>query len=214
MEDKQTSTFFDSYAEKFDSIYQTKRSWVNSILNSLFRKSMFLRYKLTLEGCDPIEGMTVFDIGCGPGHYSIALAKMGAKFVLGIDFASSMIEIAKERAKFYNVEEQCQFLVADFFAFEPSEKFDYSIAMGFMDYMQNPKEVIEKVAKVTKRKAFFSFPSDKGFLAWQRKIRYKWKCPLYLYSEEKIRELFKDFPPEKVQIKKIQRDYFVTLLLD
>ena len=53
--------------------------------------------------------------------------------------------------------------------------FDYSIAMGFLEYIEEPKKVIEKVLSITKLKAFFSFPVDAGMLAWQRKLRYKKK---------------------------------------
>lgn len=214
MELEQTMKFFDSYAEKFDAIYETKKNIFNWLINKLFRKSLFLRYKLTIEGCNPIEGMTVYDIGCGPGHYAITLARKGAKYVLGIDFAKNMIEIAKERAKVYNLEEKCQFIVGDFFKYEPDEKFDYSIITGFMDYMPQPEKVIQKVAEVTRRKAFFSFPADGGFLAWQRKVRYKWKCPLFLYTDDQIKKLFSKFPQEKVNIQRIGREFFVTVQFD
>jgi 2-polyprenyl-3-methyl-5-hydroxy-6-metoxy-1,4-benzoquinol methylase len=135
------------------------------LINKFFRRSIYIRYQLAIEGCQPVEGRTVYDIGCGPGHYAISLARMGAQFVLGIDFAKNMIEIAKERAKFYGVEGRCKFVVADFFTYEPEEKFDYSILTGFMDYMPEPQKVIDKVVEFTRRKAFFSFPADGGLLA-------------------------------------------------
>ncbi|MGC8748241.1 MAG: class I SAM-dependent methyltransferase [Candidatus Kapaibacteriota bacterium] len=214
MSTEKTLQFFDSYAQKFDSLYNTKKNLFSSLINKFFRRSIYIRYQLAIEGCQPVEGRTVYDIGCGPGHYAISLARMGAQFVLGIDFAKNMIEIAKERAKFYGVEGRCKFVVADFFTYEPEEKFDYSILTGFMDYMPEPQKVIDKVVEFTRRKAFFSFPVDGGLLAWQRKFRYQWKCPLYLYNYEQVKNLFKEFPEENVQIQKISREYFVTLILD
>jgi len=43
-------------------------------------------------------GMTVLDIGCGPGNYTIPLAKRAAH-VWALDPASNMLEILKERAE-------------------------------------------------------------------------------------------------------------------
>lgn len=209
-----TAKFFDSYAREFDAIYGTKQNLFNKFINEVFRKAMKLRFQLTIEGCKPIENAKILDIGCGPGHYAITLAQKGAGYVLGIDFAPKMIEIARERAKIYNVQNRCEFLVQDFFEFEPKEKFDFTILMGFMDYMSEPVKVIEKVARLTRKKAFFSFPIDKGILAWQRKLRYKKRCPLFVYTMERVRDLFKNFPPDKVEYKKIHRDCFVTLDLE
>ena len=47
----------------------------------------------------PIEvqaGMTVLDVGCGPGDIANELAAMGMA-VTGIDFAAPMIDIARKR---------------------------------------------------------------------------------------------------------------------
>ena len=155
----------------------------------------------------------VFDIGCGPGHYSIALSKAGAKRVTGIDFADEMINIAKQRSKEENVFHKCEFQIADIFGFEISEKFDYSILMGFMDYIADPAELIKKVITLTDDKIFFSFPKEGGLLAAQRKLRYRKRCPLYLYRKNDLIGLFSDFTPLKYQIEEISRDFYVTLFL-
>jgi 2-polyprenyl-3-methyl-5-hydroxy-6-metoxy-1,4-benzoquinol methylase len=214
MRENETAKFFDIYSARFDAIYGNENSFFNKAVNHLWRKSMKLRYLKTLEGCTPIEGRTVLDVGCGPGHFSIALAQRGAKKVLGIDFADGMIELAKERAKQAGVADRCEFRKADFFDDQSLEKFDYSILMGFMDYMANPASVIERVVKITRSKAFFSFPEGGTFLAWQRKIRYRNRCDLFLYSYEQIRNLFRDAGIEDIKIEKISRDFFVTACLE
>jgi len=93
-----TASFFDAYAKDFNAIYGNENTLVNGVVNRLFRKSMMLRYEKSLAGCQPIKGKTVIDIGCGPGHYAVALAAQGALRVLGVDFAPGMIEIAGKRA--------------------------------------------------------------------------------------------------------------------
>lgn len=210
MSASRTSEFFHSYAHDFNSIYGNDNTLFNRFINRNFRVSMRLRYEKTIEGCSPIVGKTVLDIGCGPGHYSVALAKKGAAHVFGIDFADEMIAIAKENARVAGVNGSCDFARQDFFADSSSQKYDYTIAMGFMDYMSDPRKTIEKVLAATRGKAFFSFPADGGILAWQRKLRYRSRCPLYMYTLPQLRQLFSGV---NANIEPIARDYFVTVTM-
>lgn len=207
---ERTSDFFDSYAHDFSAIYGTTNSLLNRIVNRLFRKSMMLRYMHTLEGCDPVRGKSVIDIGCGPGHYGIALARMGAGRVLGIDFAPGMVDLARENAQRAGVQDVCTFEYADFMTHRADVTFDYAILMGFMDYIADPRQVIAKAVAVTSSKAFFSFPAEGGLLAWQRKLRYKRRCDLYLYTREQLEGLFAGLPSARAEIHRIARDFFVT----
>ncbi|MEW5761544.1 MAG: methyltransferase domain-containing protein [Candidatus Thermoplasmatota archaeon] len=213
MAKKSTSDFFDSYAHDFNSIYGNKKTFVTSLINKYFRKSMKLRFIKTIEGCYPIEGKSVIDIGCGPGHYSIALAKKGAKYVCAIDFAKEMINLAKENAERAGVADKCNFIFGDFMTYPIKDKFDYSIVMGFMDYINEPRKAIEKVLSITSSKAFFSFPVDRGFLAWQRKLRYKMKCDLFMYNMEQLNKLFANFRYKSIKVEKISRDFFVAVYM-
>ena len=210
---KSITQFFDSYAREFDAVITNRRSIFQEAINKFFRKSTRLRFLKTIEACYPIEGKTVLDVGCGPGYYAVALARLGARKVLGVDISPAMIELAKEHAKAAKVDNLCEFIVADFTRFPVAEKFDYAIAQGFMDYIANPKEIIDKILSATKSKAFFSFPKDGGFLAWQRKLRYKWKCDLYLYHREQLSGFFAGLNDKRVEIEKISRDFFVTVYI-
>lgn len=210
MSETKTSQFFDAYAGDFDAIYGTKNTLFNRLLNRLFRGSMRDRYLKVIEGCDPVEGRTVLDIGCGPGHYSVTLAKQGAASVTGVDFAESMLKIAGDYAKDANVDNKCHFILQDFMTFTSEGRFDYTIAVGFMDYIKEPDVLIDKVMSITGKKAFFSFPVDGGLLAWQRKQRYKSRCELYMYTEKKLEDLFSRADCKDYSIEKISRDFFVT----
>ena len=209
----QVEQFFDSYAHDFNAIYGTSNSLVNRVLNPILRKSMRIRFEKSILYCQPTEGKTVLDIGCGPGHYAIALANCGAKKIIGIDFAEEMIRIAEKNTVMANVADRCEFIVDDIFKHNFAEKFNFSIIMGVMDYIVDPYKMLETVQLLTKEKAFFSFPKSGGFLALQRQIRYQSRCPLYLYSADQIKNLFNKFSPNKHKIESIKRDYFVTWTL-
>jgi 2-polyprenyl-3-methyl-5-hydroxy-6-metoxy-1,4-benzoquinol methylase len=171
---------------------------------------MRLRYEKTIEGCRPIEGKTVLDVGCGPGHYSIRLAQLGAGKALGVDFAEGMLAIASEHAAKAGVADRCEFRKADFFAFPAEAAFDYVILMGFMDYMAEPRKAIEKALALCRSKAFFSFPVDSGLLAWQRKRKYAKRCDLFMYKRDDLERLFAGLEGVEVTIERIARDFFVT----
>lgn len=59
-----TSEFFNSYAHDFNAIYGNN-TFLNKLINKYFKKSMKLRYLKTIEGCHPLHGKRVIDIGCG-----------------------------------------------------------------------------------------------------------------------------------------------------
>ncbi len=213
MPKRNVADFFDSYAQDFNAIYGNKNTLINNIINKFFHKGMRDRFLKSIEGCRPIEGRSIIDIGCGPGHYAISLAAEGAGHVCAIDFAEGMIELARENAEKAGVADRCRFVLGDFMTFEADRTYDYSIAMGFMDYVDNPRELVEKVVTITVSKAFFSFPSDSGFLAWQRRMRYKKRCDLFMYNPGSLYELFSQIECKNVHIEKISRDYFTTVFM-
>jgi 2-polyprenyl-3-methyl-5-hydroxy-6-metoxy-1,4-benzoquinol methylase len=207
---ERTSEFFDRYAGGFNAIYGNDNRALERVINHLFRRAMLVRYEKSLAGCQPIEGRTVIDIGCGPGHYSVALARAGAAQVLGLDFAPGMLDIAQESAQAHRVAQRCTFALGDFLTYPITQSFDYAIVMGFMDYVRDPRPVIDRVLQIVNARAFFSFPKDGGVLAWQRKLRYRNRCDLFLYYEDQIRKLFST-TGAPFSVESIGRDFFVTL---
>ena len=129
---------------------------------------------------------------------------------MGLDFAPGMLKIARERAEFAGVAERCSFELGDFLTYPLPEPFDYAIVMGFMDYVSDPRAIIERVLDIVRVRAFFSFPKAGGPLAWQRQWRYRNRCDLFLYREEQIRALLAP-TGASFTIDPIGRDFFVTL---
>ena len=205
----EAETFFHGYAADFDAIYGTSGGLFDTVVNRMFRRSMRVRYERTIAACEPIAGRTFLDVGCGPGHYCVTLAKLGAAQVRGVDFAENMLEIARQRARRENVADVCTFEKLDFFKHKFGESYDGVIVMGFMDYVEDAAAIVRKVLSITRDKALFSFPVAGGLLAWQRQVRYRNRCPLYLYSREQIEKLFYSASEFRVSIDRIDRDFFV-----
>lgn len=204
-------TFFDSYAAGFDAIYGTRNTLFQRIINKLFRKSMRLRFDKVIKGCEPLDSKTLLDVGCGPGLFSVTMAKGGLKKAVGIDFAEEMISIANTKAKQFDVEDKCQFITIDAMKFNSDEKFDYTIVMGVMDYIENAPGFIQHLKSMTKGKIFLSFPVDDGLMAAQRRFRYRKRCPLYMYTERSLDDLLMSTAEGRYKIEKIARDFFVTI---
>jgi SAM-dependent methyltransferase len=209
-----TQDFFDQYAKDFNAIYGNENTLFNRVINRFLRRSMYTRFVKTLEGCSPIEGRSVVDIGCGPGHYGVALARMGARHVYALDFAPGMVDLARRNARSAGVADRFQFVEGDFMTHEFPETYDYAILMGFMDYMEEAEKVVRKALSIARKKIFISFPAAGGFLAWQRQLRYKRKCELYPYRPDQIRATIEQAGAVRYEVEKIQRDYFVTIHID
>jgi len=210
-QDDRTSGFFDRYSERFNAIYGSRDNVFWNYIDKHFRRSMRLRFEAVLEECAPGDGKTALDVGCGPGHYMVALIRQGLKHVHGLDLAPRMLGIARQLATEAGVIDKCSFETVDFLELDEDTRYDYVILMGFMDYVQDPMPVVQKAMRVASGKVMFSFPVSKGFLAWQRKIRYKSKCPLYLYDEKQLHALFSGIEGWKYSLRDFGRDYFVVL---
>lgn len=105
--DASVQGFFDRYATDFDAIYGTQNNVFERMINQLFRKSMRVRFDKVMEYAHPVKGKRVLDVGCGPGLYSVILAKAGAD-VVGVDFADEMIQIARSKAEEFGVQDRCR----------------------------------------------------------------------------------------------------------
>jgi ubiquinone/menaquinone biosynthesis C-methylase UbiE len=137
-----------------------------------------------MAACGDVRGKRIIDVGCGSGRYAVALAAWGAD-VVGIDFASNMLDLANGLAEKHGVADRCLFLDADFLAHDFEEPFDIALAIGFFDYVPNPFIFLEKLCKVTEEMVIVTFPRPGGWRAAQRRLRYRLRgCPIYFHSPQ------------------------------
>ena len=201
--------YFDKVPKEWDSLYSHENK-LKYAINKWLRKGLFERYRLTFDNCGDLTDTKVLDIGCGTGRFSIECAKRGAKRVVGIDFAPSMVEFSKRIAEQMGVSEECEFIQGDFVTHKLNESFDIVLALGFFDYIKEPELVFEKIGQISPRRLLASFPRFTLFWGIQRHVRYYWikKCPIYYYSEEQIEQLCKRAGFTDLNITQSKRGFF------
>ena len=64
------ASFFNGFAETFDTIYDQKRNIFMRWVDCTFRSDMFIRYSLTFKALGASRGATYLDVGCGSAHTS------------------------------------------------------------------------------------------------------------------------------------------------
>ncbi len=208
--DEKVKEYFDKIAEEFDNIYENKGNLTTRITNKIFRSGMYERVSITLQESGNLEDKSVLDIGCGSGRISFMLAEKGAK-VTGIDYSSSMIELAKKfqlQFKDNIVEFRCCDFMKDF---QEETKYDISIALGVFDYIEDPIPFLSKVKNITKNKIIASYPAKYSLQSPLRKVWLrKRNCPVFFYTENTLRKIYSRIGIKKIKIIRVPRGTLST----
>jgi len=209
----QVNEFFDGYSEKWDSLYgkERKKDPFSKFADEVLRAVIKRRLSTTLGFTKSEKIKSILDAGCGSGQYVVEFAKQG-KQVTGLDFAESMLDIAKKSIKDEKLA-GVDFVHADFVEFNFSKKYDAVCAMGFFDYIENPAPVLKKMIEISNNEVYASFPKAKGVLALQRRVRYKLRsCPLWLYSEKRLRAILDQSGASgRYELVDLGRDWIVRI---
>ncbi len=199
--------YWQGVAEEFDTFYREEKAALRRLIDKIFRKNMTERLIYTLQECKSVNGKRILDIGCGSGRLTIELAKRGAQ-VVGIDFSSNMLDLAKALARRHKVADNCSFIQENFLDHTFRNDFDVTIALGFFDYTEDATPYLKKMGDLTSEKCIMSFPSK---FAFQVPLRMIWlksrKLPVYFYTKTQIRHLLAPHFP-RVKIKKISAGFF------
>jgi SAM-dependent methyltransferase len=193
--------FWNNEADSFQRIYSHEKSPFSNYLDKVFRKDMYERFAFTIENCEPVEGRSFLDVGCGNGLYSLELARRGADRVVGIDIAEGMLELCKKSASDQGLADRCTFLQTDLLAYTPRTAFNVSFGIGLFDYISNP----------LRHKAIMSFPRLWTWRAPVRKARLTAKgCSVYFYTKERIESLMREAGFESHSLTKVGKLYCVV----
>ena len=198
------ATFFNGFAETFDTIYDRKRNPLMRWVDCTFRSDMFIRYALTFEALGQVKGGTILDVGCGSGPYIVEAFKRGADRVTGIDPAPNMLTLVRQRLQQNGLgEDRCE-LLEGIFPGVDVEPHEYAIVMGVMDYVSDAQAFLAALKPLVTRLAVISFPSEHWFRTPFRRIRYRLRrCPVYFYDEARVRHLCSTAGFTDIHIRKI-----------
>lgn len=185
------NSYFNREAERFDAIYEKDKPVHQQIGDALFRRVIHERYSLVVNAIGA-PGSTMLDIGCGPGRYGVELARRGAARTVGVDVAANMIEIARREAERAGVGDRCEWVVSDFLSFSTKERFDAVVAMGYFDYLEDPRPHLAKMIELSKGHVFGSFPKRWTLRTGLRIARFKLaRGYVRFYSRSDVIELFR-----------------------
>jgi 2-polyprenyl-3-methyl-5-hydroxy-6-metoxy-1,4-benzoquinol methylase len=184
--------YFGREAARFDAIYERDKPLHQRIGDALFRHVIHERYSLVVNAIGA-PGSRVLDVGCGPGRYGIELARRGAERCVGVDVAASMIEIARDAALEAGVADHCDWHISDFLSWHDEASYDAVVAMGYFDYLENPRPHLERMIALARGRIFASLPKRWEFRAPLRVVRFKLqKGFVRFYARGEILTLFED----------------------
>jgi 2-polyprenyl-3-methyl-5-hydroxy-6-metoxy-1,4-benzoquinol methylase len=205
-ENAKITTYFNSAAWAFDSLYgETRSNFLMRFLNRKFRKDIYERFAISLEHAEALGARSVLDVGCGSGRYALAFAELGLEIIVGIDCSRIMIDLANRITSGWPGREGLfQFTCTDFMSFVTDRRFDLVLAMGVFDYVKDPVPFLSKMISLSNHSVVASFPSMSVYRTPIRKARYYMKkCPVYFYDEKQIQTIFAEAGFRGVEIKKI-----------
>lgn len=93
------------------------------------------------------EKKSVLDLGCGYGWHSNYAMERGASSVVGVDISVKMLEVAKKKKKFSEIEYICCPIEDVEF---PDKSFDIIISSLAFHYIEDYEELIENLYKMLK----------------------------------------------------------------
>src|SRR5205823_3739443 len=138
-------------------------------------------------------------------------AERGAARVVGIDFAEAMIDLAREYAGRLGVADQCELIPGAFPDVVPPGEYDASTAMGFFDYIENPVPLLAAMREITRETIVMSFPKAREWRVPVRRLRFKMlRCPLFLYSETRVKTILRDAGIQRYDWIPLDRDYVIV----
>ncbi len=98
------------------------------------------------------EGMTVIETGCGPGFFSIEIAKLTGKSgkVFSIDLQEKMLEKVREKIKGTELEERIKLVKCDENKLNVSEKADFILAFYMVHEVPDKDNYFKQIYSLLK----------------------------------------------------------------
>lgn len=131
------------------------------------------RWPALLEACGgSIEGLSVLDVACNCGGWSVQAARSGAKRVLGFDVADRYIEQASfVKAALAQELPQLEFEKLSVEELSPDTvgTFDITLCFGILYHLQDPVSSMQLISSVTDRVMFVATTLYRPSSRWPRR---------------------------------------------
>lgn len=181
--------YWDQHSTAWDDIYLDE-SWLARKANQTLRKAIYERFAVALSAPGDLSGKTLLDVGCGSGRLALEALKRGAERVVGVDFAPSMLEIARRQAEADGIADSATFIDGDFLQAPLDVTFDIVVANGFFDYVADPEPVLKRMVALSRGWVIASFPGKSPLRNLLRKVRYGMQgCDVYFYDAGQIEKV-------------------------
>lgn len=206
-------SYFDREAQRFDAIYEERKPLLQRLGDRLLRGVILERFRLICALAPTPGPWTVFDAGCGSGRYALALARVGAAHVTGVDVSEPMISLARRAAERAEVSERCEFHVCAFGDYVTDKRFDVVVATGYFDYLERPGVDLARMLALCRGRIYASFPKRWDLRVPPRKLRFLLSGSFVrFYSRQEVRRLFSDvgLGEERVALFDLGRDYLAV----
>ena len=140
---------------KWDSLYDPKNPESFSFI---------VRLRKTLNLLKDVNNKKICDLGCGTGILIPYILEKKCKYT-GIDFSKEMLEKIKSKYPQEILNGQVNLLLSDFRNINETNEFDVFIGLGFIEYFDNPKEIISKLYNMMPKDGtlILSFPNINSF---------------------------------------------------
>src|SRR5436305_5726562 len=95
------------------------------------------------------KGKKVLEIGCGIGTDTMNFARAGAQ-VTAVDLTENSLEVARQRAKVFGLEDRITFIQANAERLSdsvPLQKYDLVYSFGVIHHTPHPENVLDEVRK-------------------------------------------------------------------
>lgn len=140
---------FDKYADTYDSWFKTPLG-----------KKVYVIEKRCVEELIPDgRGKRALDLGIGTGLFTLLLKEKGFD-VVGVDISEKMMEVARKRG-FKTIKHDFNYPLP----FE-DEEFDFIFSMTAIEFLRNPKNLVEESFRVLKRGGEFLLVALNSLSLW------------------------------------------------
>ena len=112
-------------------------------------------------------GMTVLDVGCGPGFFTIEIAKMlnGSGKVLAADVQEAMLDKIRKKIEGTDLEQTVHLHKSDFESIDVVEKVDFVLAFWMVHEVRNQKKFLNELTSLLNPNGLIFIIEPKGHVS-------------------------------------------------